>query len=227
MLVNIVLDIILVAILVIGAIWGIKKGFIGAIAKPVKLTLALVMSYTTCRGLSEKIVMPLISHPISSQIAEILKSKYSDITSVSSGDLPTLVKLAAIIGGIDLNNIEADGAEYIDLVIARITEPAVSVISLMISFVLLFIVLMVIFSVLIYIIDRMIDNGVAGAMNKIAGCLFTLVFAFGIVWCIASSIEFIFSVPALAETEAIKEFTGGFIYRFFKSFSPVDLLLSF
>ena len=227
MLINIILDIILVAILVIGAIWGVRKGFIGAIAKPVKLLLSLVCSYTLCRGVSEKIVKPLISHPISSQISEILKAKYSDITSVTSGDLPTLIKLAAIIGNIDLNNVEAEGSQYIDTVIAKITDPAVSLVALVLSFVLLFVALILFFSVLIFILDRMIDNGFAGVMNKIAGCIFTFSFAFGLVWCIASSIEFVFSVPALAETEAIKEFTGGFVYRFFKSFSPVDLLLSF
>ena len=79
----------------------------------------------------------------------------------------------------------------------------------------------------LWIIDMMIDNGFVGVANRVVGCIFTFSFAIVLVCCIASVTEFVLNVPALSQMQWVKDFNGGFVYKFFKGLSPLEILLSF
>ena len=227
MVVDIIFDIVLVVILLLGIIIGAKRGFIGTIAKPVRLALSVWLSFTFCDAVGTKIVKPVISAPITSQITDIINSKYAEITAATSGNLPTIIKLAAGLAGIDLAEIGVEGENYVEVLIGMITDPIVSMAAVMLAFIGLFIVLMIVIRLAIWIVNMMIDNGFVGVANRIVGCIVTFSFALVIVWCLASVTEFVFNIPFFAEMQWVKEFNGGFIYRFFKGLSPLEILLSF
>ena len=227
MLTNIVLDLLLVALLVLGIIVGAKRGFIGTIAKPVKLAFSIGLSVSFCKGFGSLIVQPIIAKPITNKLSELLLEKYSDISAATSADLPTIIKLAAGLSGLDLNSISDNGEDYINALITEITEPVVRISALVLSFIVLLVLFTIVLSLALWILDKMINRGIIGTANKIIGAVFTFCFAFVIVWAIASVTDFVFNVPALRELSWVKEFTGGFVYKFFKSISPLELLLSF
>ena len=55
----------------------------------------------------------------------------------------------------------------------------------------------------------------------------SLFLAFVVVWAVTSVSEFILNIPVIASADWVEGFNGGPVYRFFRSFSPLDLLLSF
>ena len=227
MLTDIIFDIVLVLLLLLGIFIGAKRGFIGTIAKPVRLALSVFLSFNLCEAVGEKIVKPIISVPITSQIAEIINEKYSEITAATSGNLPTIIKLAAGLAGIDLAELGVEGENYVEALISMITDPIVSIAATILAFVGLFIILMLTLRLALWIINMMIDNGFVGVANRIVGSIFTFSFALVIVWAIASVTEFVFNIPVVREMQWVQDFNGGFIYRFFKGLSPLELLLSF
>ena len=227
MWINFFIDIALLAVLVIGVLVGAHRGFVRTIAKPVRLTLSLVSSICFYRFVCESWIEPLVATPISTQLAEILKDKYSEITASTSNELPTLVKLAASVADIDLEAIASEDGEYVNALISRITDPAVGIISVVVSFIAVFIISFLVATVVLFALDKLISNGIGGFVNKLAGGALAFVFAFTVVWCFVGALEFVFAFPNIAETDIARNFTGGQVYRFFKSFSPFDLLLSF
>ncbi len=227
MLTDIIFDIVLIAILLFGIFIGAKRGFIGTIAKPVRLASSLFLSVYLCENVGLKIVKPIISAPITSQITDIINQKYSEITAATSGNLPTVIKLAAGLAGIDLQELGVEGDNYVEALINMITDPIVTMAATVIAFVGLFVLLMIVLRLALWIINMMIDNGFVGVMNRIIGCIFTFSFALVIVWALASVTEFVFNIPAFAEMKWVQEFNGGFVYRFFKGLSPLEILLSF
>ena len=123
MFINMLFDIILVGILLAGALIGAKNGFVDTVARPVKFILAIVLAFALARSVGTFLVEPLIGPAISHKLSAILIEKYSGITAANAAsDLPTLVKIAAGICGIDIQQIatEADGVSVIEAIANRL-----------------------------------------------------------------------------------------------------------
>lgn len=230
MIINVIFDIVLVGILLAGALIGLKNGFIDTIARPVKFVLALVLAFSLARSVGNFLVEPLIGPAISHKLSDILIEKYSDITATTaSRDLPTLVKIAASMCGVDIQGVAsvADGASVIESVANAVAEPVVSVISLVLGFIITYFLAKIVLKFVLMIINALVNNGIAGIVNKSIGCVFTLFLAFVAGWIVTCLSEFIFNIPAIASISGVENFTGGAVYRFFRTFTPLDLLLSF
>ena len=229
---NIVVDIVLVALLLIGAIIGAVKGFIKTVAKPIKWVAALAFSFSVAPSLGDGLIKPLILSPVTSQLAAYLNEKYAEITAENAGaSLPTLIRIAAGLCGINISDV-ATNAENSDItvlnaIINAISDPVVGVISVIIAFIALYVVSNLVLSLVIAIINAIVDHGVVGIINRILGCILTLALSFVVVWLLVSVFDTVISIPSVAEAEWVKEFTGGWVYSFLKTYSPLDLLLSF
>jgi uncharacterized membrane protein required for colicin V production len=230
MFMNVLLDIILVGILLAGAVAGLKNGFVDTIAKPVKFVLAIVLAFALGNTVGEFLVEPLIGPAISHKFSSILIEKYSEMTvDTVERDLPTLVKVAASICGVDVHGIAsaADGASVIESVANAVTDPVVDVISLIFGFVIAYFVSKIILKFLLIFINTVVNNGIAGKLNKTLGCIVSVFLAFVVGWAFTSVCEFLFNIPAIASVDGVNSFTGGAVYKFFRTFTPLDLLLSF
>ena len=230
MLVNMIFDIVLVGILLIGALIGFKNGFVVTIAKPVKFVLALVLAFTLARTVGDYLVEPLIGPAISHKLRDILIEKYANITATTANrELPTLVKVAASLCGVDIQQVAtvSDGASVIEAVANAVAAPVVSLISLVFGFIIAYIVAKIVLKFVLMVINTLVNNGIAGVINKTLGCVFTLFLAFVVGWGLTCISEFVFNIPAIASMSGVDEFTGGTVYRFFRTFTPLDLLLSF
>ena len=230
MLVNIIIDAILVAIVIIGGVIGFKKGFILTITQPVKWLCALLLAFLLCEFVGENIIVPMIEDPVTNQITEYLTEKCGEMTKETvSEDMPTLLKLAAGVIGIDITAFEgSDSSALIAEIVDKLALPAINLFAVIVSFILLYIILKLCLGLVIKLVDVLIfDKGLIGGVNKALGAIFGAAFAFVLTWLIVMVFGYVISIPALAEAEWVAKFTGGYVYRFFDSITPLDLLLSF
>lgn len=230
MFANVLFDIIIVGILLAGAIMGIKNGFIDTIARPVKFVAALALAFALAASVGESIVEPIIGPAISHKLSDILIENYSGITADNAVDsLPTLIKFAAILCGVDIADIAAgqDGVTIIEAIVAAVTEPVIHIMGVIFGFVIVYFISKILLSFAMVFINAVVSGGIVGTINRALGCVVTLFMAFVIVWALTSFSEFILNIPAIASADWVENFTGGPIYKFFRSFTPLDLLLSF
>lgn len=230
MAINLILDIILVGILAVGALLGAKNGFIDTVARPVKFVLSIVLAFTLARSVGNFLVEPMIGPAISHKLSDILVEKYAGITaSTASSELPTLIRVAASFCGVNIQQVAsaADGASVIESIAKSVSDPVVDLISLILGFVITYFLAKLVLKFILILINNIVNNGIAGIVNKGLGCVFALFLAFVVGWGVTCISEFIFNIPAIASMSSIENFTGGVVYRFFRAFTPLDLLLSF
>ena len=229
MIANIIVDIIIVGIISVGAIIGISRGFISTVARPVKFAAAIVLAFVLCDAFSSAVVEPIIKEPITAQLATYLTDKCSNINgSNASDELPTLLKLAAIMSNVDIDSISAENSEqFIPELVDKLSTPAIHIIAIIISFIAVYILARLLISMLLKLVNLMFDIGVFGVLNRVLGFVFSTSLAIIAVWLFTSVFAYLINLPSLSNVEWIANFDGGYIYKFFKRFSPIDLLLSF
>ena len=230
MFVNLIFDAILVGILVVGAIIGIKNGFIDTVARPFKFVAAIGLAFSLAASIGSGVVEPIIGPAISNKLSDILVTKYAEITAETANEsLPTLIKFAASMCDIDISSVAsgAAGVSAIEAIVNSVTAPVVSIMSTIFGFVIVYLVAKIFLNFIMIFVNALVSRGVIDLVNKALGCVFTLFLAFVVVWALTSVSEFVLNLPALESVTWIEGFTGGFIYKFFKSFTPLDLLLSF
>lgn len=230
MAVNVIFDIILVGILVAGAILGYKNGFIDTVAKPVKFVLAIALALSLAGTVGQYVVEPIIGPAISHKLSDILVEKYSEVTAANANEsLPTLIKFAASMCGVNIEGVAstADGVSVIEAVVNAVTAPVVDIMGTIFGFVIVYFASKILLNVVMIFVNSAVSRGIVGALNRTLGCVLTLFLAFVVVWAVTSVSEFILNIPIIASAQWVENFTGGPVYRFFRSFTPLDLLLSF
>ena len=229
MVLTIIIDILIVAMIGIGAFFGIKNGFIATLAKPVKLFASVLLAIALSSTVATTIVEPIIETPLTGQITEYLVTECENLTSENAKEqIPTVLKFASGVVGIDISEISGDtSAEYITDLVTQLAHPAIHIFAIIISFVILYFLLRLVFSILLSIVDSMFNKGFIGALNKIVGCVFTTSFAIIIAWAFVSIFDYSLNLSLLAENDWAVNFEGGYLYRLLKNISPIDLLLSF
>ena len=230
MSVNLIVDLVLALIIAVGAIVGIKMGFIKTVAKPVKIIASFFLALAFASIVGNEIIAPIITQPISNKLESVLLEVCTEIApdNITAG-IPTLIKFAAGVCGINLDSVITGDttAEIIHSVSLALTEPVVEVAAFIVAFIILHILLKLLLTLLFAMINKAVDKGVVGKVNRILGCVFTLMFSLVVCWALCAVFDFVVHVPAVYESEWAQQFTGGVIYNLFKNVSPLELLLSF
>ena len=213
----------------VGIIMGVKMGFIKTVAKPIRFVLSVVIAFTFAANFSAAIVEPLISAPVTNQLTSFLSDRFSDVSAETVETLPTLVKLAAGLCGIDIVEVASNTGEgsIIGAIVTEITAPFTSIICTVIAFIVLFFASKLVLTIAFAIVNKIIDNGIIGVANRIIGAVFMGALAFIVCWGAASIFELVIHLPVFEGQAWVDEFSGGFIYKFLKTINPIDLLLSF
>ena len=211
---NVVIDIILALIVLGGAFVGFKRGFISTVAKPVKLVLCIVVAFSLASSVATAVIEPIIGETVENQISDYLTEKIEEDTE-GEFELPTLLKLAALLLDVDVDSIQS------------IASPVIHFVAVIISFVLLYFALKIILGILLKILDSAFNTGIVGAFNKTLGLVFGTVLSVTAAWAVVSVFEFVINTSLFENAVWLSEFEGGYIYNFFKAYNPIDLLLSF
>lgn len=230
MFANIVFDLILLGILGAGVYMGIQKGFISTVAAPVKFVASIALALSLASVFGSIFVEPIVGPAITNKVSGILVEKYADITAeTASTELPTLIKFAAAMCGVDISSVAsaADGTYIIESIVYTVTQPVVEIVSTIAGFIIVYFVAKILLDILLAFINEMFKNGIAAKTNKALGAVFTFLLAFCIAWAFTAVSEFFLNIPLIAKANWVSNFEGGLLYRFFRLFTPLDLLLSF
>ncbi len=228
MVLNVIIDIILAGILIAGAAIGIVKGFIKVISKPIKPILAIVIAFSLASPVATGIIEPIINEPVANQISGFLYENCEQLNPDNLKEsLPTIVKFAATLAGIDVESLIGEDGDAIAVIVENLVTPIVHIIAVAVAFVLMYLLARLLLWLVFMLIDAIFNAGVFKAFNKALGFLTCFILAVFIAWGFVSVFEYVIHFPALADNAAVAEFTGGFIYNFFKQYNPVELLLSF
>ncbi len=230
MFIDIVLDLVLVAMLAAGAFIGYKIGFIKTVCRPLRGLLALVLAFFTAAPVGNAIIKPMISTPVVNQLTAFLSENCGQITVENAADkLPTLIKMALGLGGVDVGELIAGmgDATVAESIASAVADPFVGIVSTIIAFVVLLFAFKLFMGLLIGIVNGILDRGIVGLVNKILGCVITLILSFFLCWALSAIFETVINLPVFVDSGWTEGFSGGFIYRFFKMINPIELLLSF
>ena len=228
MILTVVLDFILVGILIGSMFVGLRDGFVKAIAKPMKPIFSLGCALIFANSFAAIAVVPIVKEPIYNWISGVLYDKFINLPAdATAEELPTFVKIAASLCGVDISGFTGGGETVISAWVAELALPLVGLISIVISFILLLIISGIVLSIVFAILNKILEAGVLKVVNRVIGCVVCVFFAVFTARSIISLFDYAIALPQLAETNAVKNFTGGFIYHLFKQYTPIELLLNF
>lgn len=223
------MEIILLAVIVGGSYYGVRMGFFKLAAEPVKLVLGFIFAVGLCGVIGDAIIAPLIQSSVTNYIKDFMYENCSALTPDNViSEMPTILKVAG--AAFDINIISTAGAttdEVLEDVILNLTSPAVRMIGSLFAFIILFFLSKYVISAAIWAVNSFVSVGVIGQINKSMGFILAGSLAFLGAWALTGVIDFLFHLEVFDSYELIRNFEGGLLYRFFKEFSPIELLLSF
>lgn len=227
-MIKIILDAILIFILLLGLFLGWRRGFVKTVGKPVKFFATVFCSFRFCADFSERLLRPLIAEPLTRQVSDFIRTHCADVTPENATEtLPTVLKLAAGLFGIDVSEAASGSTGVIDSLVTTLTSPVVDIVSTVLSFFALLILCSIVFTVLLWLVDLLFSIGPVSVLNRAVGCVFSGALAFIVVWALASLFAFALDTSLLEGVTWAKDFEGGFFYRFLNQYNPLDLILSF
>ena len=228
LVIAIIIDVLLLGIVVLGVYAGIKDGFVKMAEKSFKTMFSIMFAYFLCAPFAEFVVSPLIRTPVNSFVSGFMFKNMPNVDPTTAvNELPTLLKTLASIFGVEVAGEAATGSTYIDTLASTMSEPVVGLIAIVISAIALFFIGKLVFTLIFFLLNKFCAAGLLGKINKVLGMAFGA-FTFLITACgVATLISIVFNLPVFEGNELISGFEGGYVYKFFNTFNPIELLLSF
>ena len=229
MVANIIIDLFIVALIIAGTVLGVMRGFFYTATKPIKWVSALLLAIALSSSVATTVVQPVIEEPITNHISDYLVEKCEGLTpDVAKKEIPTLLKIAAGLVNINFEDINGETTkDFITQTVDKLASPAIYLIAVIISFFAIYLLSKIVLAILFKLLNQIFKHGIIGVVNKILGGILGFFLAFVAVWLLVIIFGYIINLPAIATTDFGMEFSGGYIYKFVKSMSPLDLLLSF
>ncbi len=217
-----VLDIILIAIIVIFAVVGTKKGFIRSVSGFVSHFLSFVLSLTFYKSFTVYTKrIPFIANMITEGV---------EMPTFSEGGFMEKIKLilthfilpdgvsfeGAAESGIDMGNITVISDEVCKNLIAEMLAAIISFIVLLIAFI-------IIFKLLFIILDKVALFPVIKQANGVLGCIFGLLNGMFWVWIAANIFgNILFPILNAQWPEVfMSEMLNSLVYRFCTNANPM------
>jgi uncharacterized membrane protein required for colicin V production len=213
-----ILDGVLAIIILVGVFLGYAKGFFSTITKPVKIIGAGCITYCLANPIIEAWTRPFFTEKAYGWINNALLEKAPELSIDTAGEsLPFVLRIIASIFKIDVTAAgeAATSAEIISEISKSLSVPTGNLIAVAVTYAALFIAVLIVLSILIAIIGTVIDSGPLAVVDKILGLILGTAIAI-VVCCIVANVT----------GSIAKDFTGGFVYDFFKNFDPFSLILS-
>lgn len=213
---NIIFDVLTLAIIVLLVYKGYRKGLFRTIASIVGLLLAYVCAFVFSKPIGDAIN--------NSCVNKIVTDKVSDAANNSLGEY--LSNIPNSIGGLSIN-AQDSGDKIISQAVNSISAPVSEMISRMIGFVIILIVVVIIVKIIAGFSDILKHVPVIGTLNAVAGALLGAVQAILIIFILDTVITI--SIPMLSlQTNPVitqKTINSTIVYKFFDQVNPLNTLL--
>lgn len=226
MFVKIFMDILLVTVLLFGAVFGYKKGFLKSVSRPIRFFAAVFTAISISDPISRKIIEPIVKTPVTNQIKGYLLENCPGITPESAlEELPTLLKFSASFLDVDVSSLSPENT--IDAIVDSLASPVVHIVSLIFTFIFVYFISKLLYSLLISLVSSRFNSGAIGLPNKLLGAFFGLIFAVALAWIVTLIFDFVIHLSVFEDVAWAVNFEGGALYGFFSKNSPIDILLGF
>ncbi len=222
MFLDLLIDVILLAIIVGGSCVGYRKGLFKIVAGPIKNIICLLTALSLCDIVGESVIAPLISTPIKGYLFEFMQEK---IGIADFAPIPTILRISGAVFGTSYDVYTADSAT--ETIVDAFTEPLIALLSRTVAFILLFILLKYLIRLLMYLADSFLSFGIIGRLNRLLGAVLSITAALLWAWSFTSLVDYAFRLDGLADSRLVSNFDGGPLYGFFREISLLNLLLSF
>ena len=117
--------------------------------------------------------------------------------------------------------------DLINAIVVNLIAPVIDFIAVVIAFFGLYILSKVALWIVFGFINLMFKRGILGVLNRALGFVFFGFLGIVVAWGVAVITELVIHVPAFADNAMLSTFEGGFVYKFFNTYNPMELLLSF
>lgn len=211
-------DGVLAIIIVVGVLFGLLKGFFNSVTKPLRIIGAICI--TIC--ISAPIIDAWTGEIFYSKIYEyvydtILANLPEDVTGASVvASLPLVLRLASSLFKVDVASYEGCATDAVVTGVAEgISKPVANFVAIVVTYLALFIVVNILLKLLLLIMGKIVTSGPLKTVDKILGVLFGFAVS-SVIACIIANLIAFFTT----------EFVGGFVYEFFKSINPIDIIMS-
>ena len=231
MVVNIIFDILLLAVMIIGLIVGYRKGFITFFFRKLSWMGAMVLSFLFSRPIASALhLADKIAEPVRARIIEAIGPSVESLGEMS-GRIPTVLKLLGQIFGVDLTDMAdtsmQEGGNFVEVFAQQASEPLSHAIAVVLVFILSFFG----FWLLIWLAGKIINvvfklpvlrqiNGIAGAL---LGVFFYSLFLWAFCRLAVFATGYTSGIQFLADFNIEETYIGRFLYHL----DPLKLLLSF
>ena len=222
MFLNLLIEVILIAIIVGGTSFGYRKGLFKMVAAPARTLVCLVTSFLFGRPVGKYFLSPILSVPIKRYVLTFVSEKMAwDSGHVIK--IPTIIKVTGAVFDISYDNAEIT----VESMVNSFTDPLVALVSCLIAFVLIFCLSKWLIKLLMNLTDSCLNIGVLGKLNRISGAVLSVFFAIICAFAFTSAVNYILRLDFALNSRLVREFSGGPLYRFFRNFNLINLLLSF
>lgn len=206
---GIIIDVIIVAIIIVSAVFAYKKGFIGTVFSLLGTIIAIVLSVMLCDPVSAVVdknyVNPAVKSYIESTVEKSLDSVIPDggKFEYTNQNMPAAVKTLLDVAGV--NDIEGSLANTTQELVERISTPISKTISKVLSLVLLFVILNVALWVVCKLITAVFNALPLGKkLNKFGGLVFGIIRGLLIVFVVSLLFGAVISQKTIESTYLLK-----------------------
>lgn len=206
MFLDLLVDVILLAVIIGGCVFGYRTGFFRLVSSYVRGVLCLILSLSLCKGVGDRLLLPMIYAPIRDLAYGYLREGRDGLASSIDRLLPAFSDLS--VSPSDFS--DPSGIEVMADGIAGLASTAL---SRAFAFILIFALSRLAFRFFISLVDGIAGIGPIGTVNRLLGATLCSVCAFSVALVIASAIDYAFGLDGLVNSRLVSEFEGGPIYR--------------
>ncbi len=233
-MVNIIFDIIIVAIIVLGTIIGAKRGFFKAVLRTFTGLITVIVAYFATEPLSKFINDRFIYHNLEGKISNAVNSHLTNADiyldpAVLADAVPDSLGVIASLAGYDIKELAISASEKGQNIIATFIENASSVISGIISSLIAFVVLLVgvyvVLRVLACVLDLIFSSiPVLKKINRTLGMIFGFLCSLINSWIFVIASYSIINLIRASSPGFLADFSrdATYLYKFFTNFNPIS-----
>ncbi len=225
---NICLDILILAIFLVPIIVGVRKGFVHTLLRFGKTVIALILSCSFAKALGgwikSKWMYASVHKNITSLFAEEGATTASEADLVAA--LPDSIQKTLSFFGMDVNSMASEAAAKEDAVIERFVESVSHGVSGVVSFVLAFALLFFGSLLLIFLLRPLVD-WLAGRIPVVNTCNRLLGALFGVLWGVVAAWVGAQIIVGILGLVAYIDWSNTVFLSFFYRITPLRWLLRF
>ncbi len=225
---SILLDVIIVAIVVLYALRGWRKGFFRSLMGLIGAMIALVAALTVSRFLSQWIFDAFIRTPLAASITQTMAETGASTASGIMSALPQFLReLVGWTGNSaqELQNLISSSAGPAADILVNIISPLVINLIMIVAAIVLFIIFLIIVRLLLRLLNKVTKVPVIKQLNGILGFLLGIGKGIIIVWMLCALVSIIVPLFGPSAQWAQDAMDHSYVFRALANFNIVSIWL--